>query len=102
MIISESLNVDWTNCFCNNDVNACWSSFKSNFLEVLDKVAPFKEIRLKIKSQPWITSDILDNIQQRDKLLQKFKKSKDKDHYKQYCQMRNKVQRAVKMTSKPS
>ena len=41
-------------------------------------------------------SEILDLIQQRDKLFQCFKKSGKDDDYNSFCKLRNKVQREIK------
>ena len=53
-------------------------------MRVIDKVAPIKERRMKQNSQKWFDGEIADEITNRDKLFQKFKKSKlhfDKDIY---------------------
>ena len=46
-------------------------------LKFLDIVAPVKEIRLKQRTQPWITSDIIDDIRSRDTNLLLFRKTGD-------------------------
>ena len=68
-------------------------------MEVLDDVAPIKEIRLKQKTEPWMTSTILDLIRQRDKAYYSFRKSGSADEYKVFAKLRNKIQRELK-TSK--
>ena len=53
-------------------------------MNVIDKVAPLKERRVKQNSQEWFDGEIADEIKNRDKLFRKFKKSKlqiDKDIY---------------------
>ena len=53
-------------------------------MEVIDKVAPLKERRVKQNSQEWFDREIADEIKNRKKLFRKFKKSKlqiDKDIY---------------------
>ena len=53
-------------------------------MEVIDKVAPLKERRVKQNSQEWFDGEIADEIKNQDKLFKKFKKSKlqiDKDIY---------------------
>ena len=70
---------------------------KKKVINILDTVALIKQIRLKCRTEPWISSDILDNIKLRDQLLYKFKKNlNDQDLYKSYCKIRNKIQRDVK------
>ena len=53
-------------------------------MNVIDKVAPLKERRVKQNSQEWFDGEIADEIKNRDKLFKRFKKSKlqiDKDIY---------------------
>lgn len=68
------INTDWTSVIlCDNVIDA-WSNFKSIFLSVIDNLAPIKEVRFKHRTEPWITDNILQNIQDRDKPFYKFKK----------------------------
>ena len=43
---------------------------------MVDKIAPLKEKRLKQRSEPWITSELLDDIRARDQALETFRKNK--------------------------
>ena len=70
---------------------------------ILDKVAPVKEIRLKQRTEPWMNSDILHDIRERDQLLYKFNKDRSKkDLYVAYKKLRNKIQRDIKKAVKKS
>ena len=42
---------------------------------VVDSIAPFNTKRVKANSQKWFDGEVLENINTRDKLLKKFKKS---------------------------
>ena len=53
-------------------VNTAWKSFQTILLNVLDDIAPIKEIRLKQRTEPWMSSEILQMIKERDKHLQHF------------------------------
>ena len=53
-------------------------------MNVIDKVAPMKERRVKQNYHEWFDGEIADGIKNRDRLFTKFKKSKlyiDKDIY---------------------
>ena len=65
-------------------------------MSVINDVAPIKEIKIKSKTEPWITSEILESIRDRDQYIEKFRKTEDSNFYTSYCQLRNKVQRMVK------
>ena len=58
------------------NINEAWSNFKDIFTNILDTVAPLKEIRVKQRTEPWITSDILECIYSRDKLYKKLQDQK--------------------------
>ena len=45
-------------------------------MDVIDKVAPIKERRIKKNCQEWFDGEIVDEIKNRDKLFKKLKKSK--------------------------
>ncbi len=97
----EKLNVllseaDWSGIIDNDDVDSAWSCFHDIFTNILDTIAPVKEVRIKQRTEEWMTSDILDGINERDSLLQTFKKGNDQTVYKKYCSVRNRVQRDIK------
>ena len=67
-----------------NDINEAHNDFIQKIMNVIDKVAPLKERRVKQNSQEWFDGKIADEIKNRNKLFRKFKKSKlqiDKDYY---------------------
>ena len=54
-------------------------------MEVIDVIAPLKEIRVKGNSKPWFDGDVIERINVRDKLKKKFNKTKlqvDYDNFK--------------------
>jgi len=66
-------------------------NFKVKFLAALDKLAPSREFWLKQRSKPWITSEILELIRQKDKYLCKFKKSTVDSEYEMCVSFRNQI-----------
>ena len=70
-----------------HDVNITYSHFIKRITSVINKIAPFKEIRIKWYSQDWFDGEILDKIILRDKRLKKCKASRlnniDKQLYKE-------------------
>ena len=65
-------------------------------MSVVDKIAPLKEKRLKQRSEPWITSELLDDIRARDQALETLRKNKTDENYKYFCNLRNSVQYNIK------
>ena len=58
-----------------NDVDIAYSDFIQRITSVVNKIAPFKEIRIKNYSHDWFDGDILDKVILREKRLKKFKAS---------------------------
>ena len=58
------------------DINDAYSDFIGKVSLTIDKIAPMKEIRIKNSSKEWFDEEILEEIEKRDKLLAKFKKSR--------------------------
>ena len=63
---------------------------------MIDEIAPIKEVRVKSNSQDWFDAEIIEEIERRDKLLAKFKKSRSDSDNENYKKSRNKVQRMIK------
>ena len=63
---------------------------------MIDEIAPIKEVRVKSNSQDWFDAEINEEIERRDKLLAKFKKSRSHSDNENYKKSRNKVQRVIK------
>ena len=84
---------DYENFGC---VNKAYSDLTSKILDVVNKVAPGRAIRVKNNTNEWFDGEISEKIAARDKLFRKLKKSKlsvDKILYKE---ARNTVQALIK------
>lgn len=96
-VFNDKLNaIDWSSLLLCRNVNEAWEKFRSLFHSVLDNVAPYRDIKIRQQTEPWMTSDILENIRKRDDLLHMYKKTQNKYQYAQFCKIRNKVQRDIK------
>ena len=66
-------------------MNDAYSDFIQKLMEVIDKVAPVKNKRIKRNSQEWFDSEISEKLIIRDKFFKKYKKTRlhvDKENYK--------------------
>ncbi len=59
-------DINWSDVFSCDNIDNAWNKFKSALLSVLDKVAPYK---VKRRTKPWMSGEILNLIRQRDKYL---------------------------------
>ena len=78
------------------DINEAYSDFTEKVASVIEEIAPIKEVRVKSNSQDWFDAEINEEIERRDKLLAKFKKSRSHSDNENYKKSRNKVQRMIK------
>ena len=82
------------------DINDAYSDFIGKVSLTIDNIAPMKEIRIKNGSKEWFDEEILEEIEKRDKLLAKFKKSRQPSDSQNYKIARNKVQGMIKKKQK--
>ena len=87
-----------------SDPNTSMDNLYNNLVYMLDEYAPYKKIskkEFKLKSKPWIDSEIRNKIYERDKLLKKYRKSKDENRkltiYEDYKRTRNFVTNMKRM-----
>ena len=94
----ELRKIDWSSILTSHDVNYCLNEFGRLFRSAIDSVAPLREIRVRNQPNPWMNSEILSSIRKRDRLLTRFKKDRTNTVlYKDFCKVRNKVQRDIKL-----
>jgi exonuclease III len=81
-------------------IDECWEVWKSKFLELSDKYVPFTIRRLKNRSNPWITPDIVKLIYQREYLHKKaLKATTDEEkntYWSDYKKARNLVTKTIR------
>ena len=86
---------DWSSVLGNYNIEESWSNFKTIFLNILNTLAPLKEVRVKQRTAPWINGEILELIRHRDKHLTKFKRTKNHSDYEQFLCYRNIVNHKI-------
>ena len=77
-------------------INEAYSDFTEKVASVIEEIAPIKEVRVQSNSQDWFDAEINEEIERRDKLFAKFKKSRSHSDNENYKKSRNKVQRMIK------
>ena len=77
--------------FEDQEIEKRWNQFKLAFLNISNKHAPFRTMRLKDRNNPWITSEIVRKIYRRDFLKRKAVRKKDPLLFAQYRKMRNEI-----------
>ena len=77
-------------------MNEAYLDFVEKTSDVINEIAPTKEICLKNNTAEWFDEEILEGIRGRDKLFRKFKKSKSNVDNINYKKARNQLQHLIK------
>ena len=83
-----------------DDIDKTYENFIQEVVTVIDNFAPSTNKRIKGTSQDWFDAQIIEKINERDKVFKKFKKSRlhvDKDNYKE---ARNEIQKLIRIKKK--
>ena len=72
----ELRKVDWRPVLVLIDVNMVLDKLSSIFLDIVNKVAPYRDFRIKTNSQPWMCNEIMSGIRKHDKLFAQFKRDR--------------------------
>lgn len=84
--------------FKESDTIDMWIEWKNEFMRICDKHAPFKEIRVKERYNPWITSDIIKQMYKRDYISEKANLANDPDMEREYRMLRNNVTNMIEQS----
>jgi hypothetical protein len=57
---------DWSSVLLSSNVDAALDRFLLIFKGIMNEIAPFRDIRVKQRTEPWINTDILAGIRKRD------------------------------------
>ena len=89
--IRDIENICWEPIHTATDIVTTYEKFISLLNAVIDRHAPMRKVRVKQKESPWMTSEILAMIRDRDKLKIKAKRSKLSSDWEHYKKARNSV-----------
>ena len=71
ILCNELSNVSWSSVLLAPNVDVALDNFSNIFLSIVNKVAPFRRMRFRKDSEPWMTAEIIGEIKKRDLLLQR-------------------------------
>ena len=74
LFITELEKLIFPNYEFFSDINKADSDFSTKVLEVIERIAPFKESRFRNKTESWFDGEVAECISERDKLFHKLKK----------------------------
>ena len=97
IIQTEFNSVDWTPPMECNDSNKCWDLLSQTLRSCINKHAPFTTKAVKGKPCPWLTQPIKNEMNFRDNLLRKARKSKKESDWLTYKKKKNHVNNLIKV-----
>ena len=97
IIQTEFNSVDWTPLMECNDSNKCWDLLSQTLRSCINKHAPFTTKAVKGKPYPWLTQPIKNEMNFRDNLLRKARKSKKESDWLTYKKKKNHVNNLIKV-----
>lgn len=100
MYEADLLTVPWHQIYDIENVNDKVSFLNDNLLFLIDLHAPLKTARFNKPPSPWLTDNIRLMMSLRDKALNKYKRTKNINHWNYYKQLRNYTNYATKTEKK--
>ena len=82
------------------DVENAWEFFKNEFQHICGKHAPLKTSRLRVRSNPWMSKQILEKMYLRDHVHKKAWETKDESLLNQYKSLKNQVTSLIRSSKK--
>ena len=96
VIKNELRNVKWVRVINCRDSNICWQYIKDILLKCADTHAPLTKKTIKGKPCPWLTEEIKKQMNDRDGLLRKARRSKNHNDWIRYKTFKNRVNNVIK------
>ena len=82
--------VDWDQLMDEPDVDQCWQSWQSTYLNIISKCIP-KKVLSSRRNLPWINPTICQAIKRRNSLFKAYKRSGSSFKLLQYKFIRNRI-----------
>ena len=76
ILLEELRKINFPDYSIFSNVNIAYKDLVEKILSVVDKIAPFKVLRVKNNTQEWFDSEVAEAIDLRDKRLKHFKSTK--------------------------
>ena len=83
-----------------NSLEIKWNMWKTAFLNISDRHAPFRQCRVKRRHNPWMTQSIIQLIYKRDYLKKKHLSTRSPKLLKEYRHVRNEITKEIRRCKK--
>ena len=92
--------IPWETTVIPDNPNTCWKIWKSFYLGVLDRHAPFRHVRIRGNSMPWVNSDIKNLMRLRDYHKKQAVKFNSQFHWDKFRETRNELNSSLHIVKK--
>jgi len=89
LFIQDLISVNWNRYNLIPNVQDAWDFFYTEFINVVNKHAPWKTVRVKGNHLPWINSELISLFRERDKAWTKFRQTRSNVDWEVYRHLRN-------------
>jgi len=99
--LKDIIGMQWSNIDVNDNPNEMWNKWRDMLMQCIDKHAPVKNKRVSSKKgAPWITSNVIQKMRERDSLKKEANLSSDTDVWLKYKQARNQTNKAIRQAKR--
>lgn len=88
--------IDWSDLYQCADINIMVNIFNDHIHELYEKHAPLHTIQIKRPPAPWITTEVRQGMNRRDRAFRKFKKYRSDENWLYYKTARNRCNQLVR------
>ena len=88
-------NINWDDYLTLTNVNQMWTFIKKSIFSILDPMCPIKTYKVPEAREPWLTNEALEAIRDKDKLLNKARRTKSANDWELARRARNSVGREI-------
>ncbi|XP_059050186.1 uncharacterized protein LOC131845167 [Achroia grisella] len=92
--------IDWKPLLSSTDINDKISLFNTHILQLFDKHAPVRAVKLRRPPAPWITEDVRKAMARRDKAFRSYKKERSPVSFQLFKRARNRCNQMVRVAKR--
>ena len=96
LFIQEVRQICWLNVYLCEDADEAVHLLSEHITGILDKMAPMKTVQIRTNFSPWISKETLEMMKERNKLQKLASETGDKNDWKKYKHLRNKLKNRLK------
>jgi hypothetical protein len=90
MLNNSLYTENWGDLFNNFvDINSLYHEWFTKFTSIVKEYIPFREVIIRPRDKPWMTSTIRTAMRKRDRFLRKFRLTKSLTDWNKYKSQRN-------------